>query len=45
MNNCFYLLIGANRLANNIKEMTGKKPQKFFIVCWYAISPALILVS
>ncbi|KAG1653932.1 Sodium- and chloride-dependent GABA transporter ine [Nymphon striatum] len=33
---------GAKRLATNIKEMTGKRPNKYFIICWYFISPALI---
>ncbi|KAG1653921.1 Sodium- and chloride-dependent GABA transporter ine [Nymphon striatum] len=32
----------AKRLATNIKEMTGKRPNKYFIICWYFISPALI---
>ncbi|KAG1653927.1 Sodium-dependent noradrenaline transporter [Nymphon striatum] len=36
---------GAKRLATNIKEMTGKRPNKYFIICWYFISPALIFVS
>ncbi|KAG1653931.1 Sodium- and chloride-dependent GABA transporter ine [Nymphon striatum] len=34
----------AKRLATNIKEMTGKRPNKYFIICWYFISPALIFV-
>jgi hypothetical protein len=32
-------------LSDNVKEMTGKKPHTFFVVCWYAIAPALIFVS
>ncbi|XP_074641090.1 sodium- and chloride-dependent GABA transporter ine-like [Tubulanus polymorphus] len=34
---------GANKLARNVKEMTGREPQLFFKVCWYFFSPALIL--
>ena len=36
---------GARRLANNIKEMTGSGPNIYFVVCWYVLSPLLILVS
>ncbi|ESO97261.1 hypothetical protein LOTGIDRAFT_115105 [Lottia gigantea] len=34
---------GANRLAKNVEEMTGRKPQLFFVICWYGLSPLLIL--
>ncbi|KAK6190230.1 hypothetical protein SNE40_002149 [Patella caerulea] len=34
---------GARRLSSNIEEMTGRKPQLFFIICWYGLSPLLIL--
>ncbi|CAF1211881.1 unnamed protein product [Didymodactylos carnosus] len=34
---------GAKRLANNVEEMTGKQPHIFFVICWYAVAPALIL--
>ena len=37
-------ILGANRLSHNVKEMTGKEPHLFFVVCWYAVAPALILV-
>ncbi|RUS79168.1 hypothetical protein EGW08_013076 [Elysia chlorotica] len=33
---------GARNLANNIKLMTGSRPNIFFIVCWYGLSPLLI---
>ena len=36
--------LGAKRLAQNVKEMTGKEPHIFFVICWYAVAPALILV-
>ena len=36
---------GAKRLARNMKEMTGSAPNFILIVCWVALSPALILVS
>lgn len=35
-------IYGAKRLGQNIKEMTGKYPSKFFIVCWYSASPLFI---
>ncbi|XP_033627491.1 sodium- and chloride-dependent GABA transporter ine-like isoform X1 [Asterias rubens] len=35
---------GAKRLARNMKEMTGSAPNFILIVCWVALSPALILV-
>ncbi|XP_067684920.1 sodium- and chloride-dependent GABA transporter ine-like [Haliotis asinina] len=34
---------GARRLARNIEEMTGRHPPVFFIVCWYLLSPLLLL--
>ncbi|XP_059171992.1 sodium- and chloride-dependent GABA transporter ine-like [Physella acuta] len=34
---------GANNLAENIKLMTGSKPNIFFIACWFVLSPLLIL--
>lgn len=40
---CF-LIIGANRLAKNVHLMTGKKPPKYFIICWYVISPLFIFI-
>lgn len=33
---------GARRLARNVKEMNGKPPNIFFVVCWYFISPMFI---
>ncbi|XP_076452847.1 sodium- and chloride-dependent GABA transporter ine-like isoform X2 [Babylonia areolata] len=33
---------GARRLAEDIRSMTGSRPNLFFIVCWYVISPVLI---
>ena len=36
---------GAKRLSSNVKDMTGKYPNIFFRVCWYVVSPLLILVS
>ena len=37
-------LYGTKRLSANIEEMTGKKPNILFRVCWMFISPVLILV-
>ncbi|GFO08625.1 sodium- and chloride-dependent gaba transporter ine-like [Plakobranchus ocellatus] len=34
---------GAKNLADNITHMTGIRPNAFFIVCWYFVSPLLIL--
>ncbi|XP_060560453.1 sodium- and chloride-dependent GABA transporter ine-like [Ruditapes philippinarum] len=34
---------GAKKLAKNIEQMNGAPPSVFFIVCWYGISPLLIL--
>ncbi|KAI8782629.1 sodium- and chloride-dependent GABA transporter ine [Biomphalaria glabrata] len=33
---------GAHRLADNIRVMTGTKPNIFFIICWFVLSPLLI---
>ncbi|CAL1533761.1 unnamed protein product [Lymnaea stagnalis] len=33
---------GAHNLAENIKTMTGAKPNIFFIACWFVLSPLLI---
>lgn len=33
---------GARNLADNILLMTGARPNIFFIVCWYCLSPLLI---
>ncbi|KAJ8310021.1 hypothetical protein KUTeg_011886 [Tegillarca granosa] len=35
--------ISARRLAMNILEMTGSAPHLFIIICWYIISPLLII--
>lgn len=42
--NQFFICIGAKRLVRNVKEMTGKEPHIFIIICWYAVAPSLILV-
>ncbi|KAK4299465.1 hypothetical protein Pmani_028250 [Petrolisthes manimaculis] len=36
-------IYGANRLARNVKEMTGKLPSIYFRFCWYFSAPLLIL--
>lgn len=36
-------IYGANRLARNVKEMTGRMPSAYFRTCWYFIAPILIL--
>ncbi|XP_061753975.1 sodium- and chloride-dependent GABA transporter ine [Nerophis ophidion] len=35
---------GVRRLSDNLEEMTGKKANIFFKVCWQIIAPFLILV-
>ncbi|KAJ8412400.1 hypothetical protein AAFF_G00127360 [Aldrovandia affinis] len=37
-------LYGVKRLSQNVEEMTGKKPNIFFRVCWTVISPVLVSV-
>lgn len=37
-------IYGANRLAKNISLLNNEKPNKFFVGCWYAVTPVLILV-
>ncbi|KAJ8310022.1 hypothetical protein KUTeg_011887, partial [Tegillarca granosa] len=36
---------GARRLAKNIFEMTGSAPHLFIVLCWYMISPLIIIIS
>ncbi|XP_077597533.1 sodium- and chloride-dependent GABA transporter 1 [Stigmatopora nigra] len=35
---------GASRLSENLEEMTGKRPNIFFKVCWQIIDPFLVTV-
>lgn len=35
-------IYGANRLAKNVEEMNGSRPNIFFIFCWYFVSPIFI---
>jgi len=35
---------GAERLANNVQDMTGSRPSVFFTICWKYVAPLLILV-
>ncbi|MED6266539.1 hypothetical protein CHARACLAT_003098 [Characodon lateralis] len=35
---------GVKRLSSNVKEMTGKKPNIFFRLCWLIVDPVLITV-
>ncbi|XP_073695831.1 sodium- and chloride-dependent GABA transporter ine [Garra rufa] len=37
-------LYGVKRLSSNLVEMTGKRPNIFFRVCWWFICPVLITV-
>ncbi len=39
------VLSGANRLARNIRQMTGSYPNIYFRFCWYVLSPILITVG
>lgn len=31
-------------MSNNVESMTGKKPNKFILLCWYIVSPLFILI-
>ncbi|KAK2169497.1 hypothetical protein LSH36_9g04017 [Paralvinella palmiformis] len=33
---------GYERLADNIEEMTGSKPSKFWMICWKFVTPSVI---
>ncbi|XP_049599566.1 sodium- and chloride-dependent GABA transporter ine [Syngnathus scovelli] len=35
---------GVNRLSDNLEEMTGKRPNIFFRLCWQIIAPFLVTV-
>ncbi|KAM8897567.1 sodium- and chloride-dependent GABA transporter ine [Spinachia spinachia] len=35
---------GVNRLSDNLYEMTGKRPNIFFRLCWLIVAPVLITV-
>uniref|UniRef100_A0A8C4NI48 Uncharacterized protein n=1 Tax=Eptatretus burgeri TaxID=7764 RepID=A0A8C4NI48_EPTBU len=37
-------LYGIPLLSRNVQEMTGKKPALLFRVCWYFVSPCLVLI-
>ncbi|MBN3308362.1 INE protein, partial [Amia calva] len=37
-------IYGVRRLSQNVEEMTGKKPNIFFTVCWTVVSPLLVTV-
>lgn len=37
-------IYGADRLARNVQEMTGRMPSLYFRFCWYLAAPLLILV-
>ena len=36
---------GANRLAKNVREMTGRLPSQYIQFCWWVAAPALLMVS
>lgn len=40
-----FLGAGVNRLSNVLEEMTGKRPNVVFRVCWLVITPVLVTVS
>ena len=44
LTHCF-LFAGANRLSQDIRDMTGSGANLFFVACWYVVSPLLIFVS
>ncbi|XP_074467573.1 sodium- and chloride-dependent GABA transporter ine [Sebastes fasciatus] len=37
-------LYGVKRLSDNLEEMTGKRPNIFFRLCWQIVAPVLITV-
>lgn len=40
---CLFCSKGAKRLAKNVFLMTGRKPNKYFLACWYFVTPTFIL--
>jgi len=36
-------IYGANTLAGNVRSMLGRAPPTFFVICWYFVSPLMIL--
>ena len=36
--------LGADRLAGNIETMIGRKPPKYFIICWKFVTPLLLFI-
>lgn len=43
MNVCRFA--GVTRLSNNLEEMTGKRANIFFRICWQVVAPVLVTVS
>ncbi|XP_028399935.1 sodium- and chloride-dependent GABA transporter 1-like isoform X2 [Dendronephthya gigantea] len=35
---------GADRLAGNVETMIGKRPPRYFVICWKFISPGLLFI-
>uniref|UniRef100_A0A672RJE9 Transporter n=1 Tax=Sinocyclocheilus grahami TaxID=75366 RepID=A0A672RJE9_SINGR len=42
---CCLILTGVKRLSSNLLEMTGKRPNIFFRVCWWVICPVILVFS
>jgi len=36
-------IYGANTLAGNVRSMLGRGPPTLFLICWYFVSPVMIL--
>jgi len=36
-------IYGANTLSENIRTMLGRSPPIFFVICWYFVSPLMIM--
>lgn len=45
MSKDYFRLAGVNRLSDNLQEMTGRRANIFFRLCWLILAPALITVS
>ncbi|XP_070572179.1 sodium- and chloride-dependent GABA transporter ine-like [Ptychodera flava] len=37
-------IYGVGRLSRNVREMMGEKPNIYFIVCWWVVSPILCFI-
>lgn len=45
VDNLFFSLLGYNRFSDNIFAMLGKRPTKYWEICWKFVSLLVIAVS